>query len=153
MGDKIQAQTRSEFLSGLFKECGLLEEDSYVLSFQGTKQRLISRSGIEKIQRHHGITVKYEVISCEKDFAAVKGLASWKNKETGVPCSVESFGSAYFAPSDPKSSTSKSPHVLAMSEKRALSRCILKATGSYEMGIFGSDELERSDSDQQAEGA
>jgi hypothetical protein len=96
---------------------------------------IITRSGIEKIQAIENITIWYEVVKCEPNFAGVKATA---NKDG---CTVETFGSALKGNSF-KDGNTNTWYVLEMAEKRALSRAVLKMTGFYELGVFGEDEAE-----------
>tara|TARA_R100001530_G_scaffold131127_1_gene102618 strand:+ start:1270 stop:1656 length:387 start_codon:yes stop_codon:yes gene_type:complete len=94
---------------------------------------IITRSGIEKIQAIENITIWYEVVKCETNFAGVKATAK-KDDLT-----IETFGSAIKGNSF-KDGNTNSWYVLEMAEKRALSRAVLKLTGFYELGVFGEDE-------------
>tara|TARA_R100001463_G_scaffold39868_1_gene85112 strand:+ start:876 stop:1265 length:390 start_codon:yes stop_codon:yes gene_type:complete len=95
---------------------------------------IITRSGLEKIQAIEKIHLDYEIIKCEKDFCVIKCYAT-KGSET-----VQTFGSALKG--DFKNGNTNSWYVVEMSEKRAMSRGILKICGLYELGIFGEDESE-----------
>jgi hypothetical protein len=99
----------------------------------------ITRTGIEKIQRHLKISVHYEVIPEFTDISSghycMKATAGIETEEGIVPM-VESFGEA-----SPKNCRISYP--IAMAEKRALSRVILKAADLYELGIYGEDEVEQ----------
>jgi len=120
--------TKSEFLNELYKDNGLVkEEDTYELSFGKRSVNIITRTGIEKIQYHNNITVTFDVESINPEFVVVKATA----KKGDV--SVESYGEA-----SPQNTQQKYP--VAMAEKRALSRVILKITGLYKYGVFGEDE-------------
>jgi hypothetical protein len=96
---------------------------------------IITRSGIEKIQAIENITIWYEVVKCETNFAGVKATAK-KDDLT-----IETFGSAIKGNSF-KDGNTNSWYVLEMAEKRALSRAVLKLTGFYELGVFGEDEAD-----------
>ena len=120
--------TKSEFLNELYKDNGLVkEEDTYELSFGKRSVNIITRNGIEKIQYHNNITVTFDVESIDPEFVVVKATA----KKGDV--SVESYGEA-----SPQNTQQKYP--VAMAEKRALSRVVLKITGFYKYGVFGEDE-------------
>ena len=120
--------TKSEFLNELYKDNGLVkDEDTYELSFGKRSVTIITRTGIEKIQYHNNITVTFDVESINPEFVVVKATA----KKGDV--SVESYGEA-----SPDNTQQKYP--VAMAEKRALSRVILKITGFYKYGVFGEDE-------------
>ena len=92
---------------------------------------IITRTGIEKIQRSLGIEVRYEVIPEFSDVSSgiyvVKATGCNKDRE------VESFGEA-----SPKNCRNAYP--VAMAEKRALSRVVLKMADMYELGVYGEDE-------------
>tara|TARA_R100001086_G_scaffold244265_1_gene173841 strand:+ start:488 stop:877 length:390 start_codon:yes stop_codon:yes gene_type:complete len=109
---------------------GLSKEDV----FKHQHYIIITRSGIEKIQAIENIKVWYEVVKCEKEFAAVKATAI---KEGNT---LETFGSALKG--DFKNGNTMSWYVLEMAEKRAMSRAVLKMTGFYELGVFSEDESE-----------
>tara|TARA_R100001463_G_scaffold15126_8_gene39554 strand:+ start:4226 stop:4609 length:384 start_codon:yes stop_codon:yes gene_type:complete len=96
---------------------------------------IITRSGIEKIQALENITIWYEVVKCENNFAAVKATGT---KDT---LTIETFGSALKGEGY-KDGNCNSWYVLEMAEKRAMSRAVLKLTGFYELGVFGEDESE-----------
>ena len=120
--------TKSEFLNELYKDNGLVKsEDTYELSFGKRSVNIITRTGIEKIQYHNNITVTFDVESINPEFVVVKATA----KKGDV--SVESYGEA-----SPQNTQQK--YTVAMAEKRALSRVILKITGFYKYGVFGEDE-------------
>ena len=120
--------TKSEFLNELYKENGLVkEEDTYELAFGKRSVNIITRSGIEKIQYHHNITVTFDLDYFPELGTVVKATA----KKGDV--SVESYGEA-----SPQNTQQKYP--VAMAEKRALSRVVLKITGFYKYGVFGEDE-------------
>jgi hypothetical protein len=120
--------TKSEFLNELYKDNGLVKsEDTYELSFGKRSVNIITRTGIEKIQYHNNINVTFDVESINPEFVVVKATA----KKGDV--SVESYGEA-----SPQNTQQKYP--VAMAEKRALSRVVLKITGFYKYGVFGEDE-------------
>ena len=96
---------------------------------------IITRSGIEKIQAIENITIYFEVVKSEPNFAGVKAIA------TKDGCTIETFGSALKGNTF-KDGNTNTWYVLEMAEKRALSRAVLKLTGFYELGVFGEDEAE-----------
>ena len=124
----INMATKSEFLNELYKDNGLVkEEDTYELSFGKRSVNIITRTGIEKIQYHNNITVTFNVESIHPEFVVIKATA----KKGDV--SVESYGEA-----SPQNTQQK--YSVAMAEKRALSRVVLKIAGFYKYGVFGEDE-------------
>ena len=127
-------ETRKEALRRLFKENGLVEEDVY-------KDKrgfvIITRTGIDKIVSKHNITVAYEVISMdiEKGYCVLKAVASMT--VNGDTRNMMSFGES--ADNNLMGGGKKFP--VAMAEKRAMSRVVLKIAGFYEQGVFGQDEI------------
>ena len=123
--------TKNEMLRELFMANGLVkDEDTFDLKFGNRTTTIITRSGIEKIQYHNDIEVKYYVESIvPPDFVVMKAIA---RKGDVV---MESFGEA-------SSNNTKQSYPVAMAEKRALSRVVLKIAGFYKYGVFGEDESE-----------
>ena len=101
--------------------------------FKHQHYTIITRQGIDKIQALEQMTVNYEVIKCEPNFAVFKALAEKEGKR------IETFGSALKGDSY-KDGNCTSWYVVEMAEKRAMSRAVLKLTGFYELGVFGEDE-------------
>ena len=128
----INMATKSEFLNELYKENGLVkDEDTYELSFGKRSVNIITRTGIEKIQYNHNINVTFSMQECRPEWVVIKATArkGWGDSDI----LVESYGEA-----SPDKTQQKYP--VAMAEKRALSRVILKITGFYKYGVFGEDE-------------
>ena len=130
--------TDLEKLKRLHEEFGLAPLDYY----KSDKQRytIITRSGIEKIERKLMVTVNFEVISCEKDFCCIKASAVKQGR------TVHTFGSAIRGDYVKKGNktvldgSTGSYYVMEMAEKRARSRAVLKLADLYEDGYFGEDE-------------
>ena len=124
-------ETQKERLQNLATENGLTK-DHFFKSPQGFV--IITRQGIERIQAHKGIRVTYEVISLSDDLkhVVIKATGEMARKD-GLPVTMETFGE-----SAPDNTRQKYP--VAMAEKRALARCILKISGMYELGVFSEDE-------------
>ena len=124
-------QTQKERLQHLATENGL-NKDHFFKSPQGFV--IITRQGIERIQAHKGIRVTYEVISLSDDLkhVVIKATGEMARKD-GLPVTMETLGE-----SAPDNTRQKYP--VAMAEKRALARCILKISGMYELGVFSEDE-------------
>lgn len=119
--------TKSEMLNQLYKEYKLTQEDTF-RSPQGWT--IITRSGIDKIQAEADIDIDYEVLELTQGkSAAVKATAEWNNRK------LQTFGEA-------NEKNCRQSYVLAMAEKRAMSRIVLKLTGFYALGVFGQDESE-----------
>jgi hypothetical protein len=121
--------TKKEFLTELVKTNGLdIDEDIFRLTLGGKQVAIITRAGIEKIQYHNNIEVRYSVESIvPPDFVVVKAIA----KKGDVV--VESFGEA-------SANNTRQSYPVAMAEKRALARVVLKISGAYKYGVFGEDE-------------
>lgn len=121
-----KTESKKETLNRLFKENGLLDEDVH----KHNHYTIITRAGIEKIQAKNKVTVHYESVVMERDFAVIKGTFS----KEGVP-DLETFGSA-------SKETSQNKYYPEMAEKRCLSRGVLKICRFYELGVFGEDEAD-----------
>jgi len=124
-------ETQRERLQTLAKENGLTK-DHFFKSPQGFV--IITRQGIERIQAQRGIRVTYDVVSLSDDLKHVVIKATGEMaRPDGLPVMMETFGE-----SAPDNTRQKYP--VAMAEKRALSRVVLKLSGLYEVGVFGEDE-------------
>ena len=124
---------KRDILNRLFVENNLTEED--VFKHQNNHYTIITRAGIEKIQANNNITIVYDVIRCEPNFAVVKAKAKMGDKE------IETFGSALKG-STFKDGNTNSWYLIEMAEKRSLSRACLKLAGFYALNCFGEDESE-----------
>ena len=112
-------------LNELYKKYNLNKEDTFK-SPQGWT--IITRTGIDKIQAVANIDIDYEMVEyTPAESAAVKATANWNNRKLST-----------FGETNPKNC--RQSYVLAMAEKRAMSRIVLKLTGFYELGVFGQDE-------------
>ncbi len=117
--------TKSERLNKLYDKYGLTKEDVFKNPSQGWT--IITRSGIDKIQAAAGIVIKYDVISHDLENVIIKATGTYGDKYN------ETFGE-----SNPKNTRNSYP--IAIAEKRAMSRVVLKLSGFYELGVFGEDE-------------
>jgi len=126
-------ETRKDALRRLFLDNNLVEEDVY-------KDKrgfvIITRTGIDKIVSKQGITVAYNVIKLDADGVVIKAVATMKTKNKEVR-NMMSFGEA----SDANLMGGGKKFPVAMAEKRAMSRVVLKIAGFYEQGVFGQDEI------------
>ena len=118
-------------LVDIFTKYNLTKDDV----FKHQHYTIITRSGIEKVQGLEKISINYEVIKCEPNFAVIKGIG----KKDSV--TIETFGSAIKGATFREGNTN-SWYVMEIAEKRAMSRVVLKLTGLYELGVFGEDESE-----------
>lgn len=126
--------TTRERLNTLYKKFGLEQEDT----FKHAHYTILTRSGIEKVQRGCDIKINYEVIVCEPEFACVKATGYMGDN------SIQTFGSAKRGkvPTTKGDGNTSSWYVMEICEKRAMSRCVLKLAGLYELGHMGEDESE-----------
>ena len=113
----------------LYKKFDLTADDV----FKHQHYVIITRTGIDKIQAIEQISINYEVIRCEPNFAVFKANAEKEGKK------IQTFGSALKGDTF-KDGNCNSWYVAEMAEKRAMSRAVLKLTGFYELGVFGEDE-------------
>ena len=123
----IKTLTQRDILNALYKDCGLLPEDTY--KHKKGFYTIITRTGIEKIQRAKDINVTFDIVKIDKDYAAVKAYGVLNGRK------VETFGEA-----SPANCTSS--YYLMLAEKRALSRVVLKLVNAYEFNIYGQDEAD-----------
>ena len=118
-------------LTELYKKYNLEREDF----FKHQHYTIITRQGIDKIQAIEQMSINYDVIRCEPNYAVFKAIAEKDGK------TIETFGSALKGEGY-KDGNTNSWYVAEMAEKRAMSRAVLKLTGFYELGVFGEDESE-----------
>lgn len=92
---------------------------------------IITRQGIQKIERATGIKCELEYIPTpEPRYVVIKGTGRAQDGTTYTT----------FASASPE--TSKNPYYVEMAEKRCRSRLILTLAGLYELGAFGEDEAD-----------
>lgn len=119
-------ETNKEQLRKLYTKYNLTSDDIFT-SPQGWT--IITRGGIDKVQSKSGIEINYDLVAFDaatKTYV-VKAIASYEDK------TIESYGE-----SSPDNTKQKYP--VAMAEKRAMSRVVLKLAGFYEIGVYGQDE-------------
>ena len=126
-------ETKEETLKRLFLENGLVKEDVY-------KDKrgfvIITRTGIDKIVSKQNISIAYEPVVMEKEWVVMRATASIKLNKNEAR-NMMSFGEA--SSENLMGGGKKFP--VAMAEKRAMSRVVLKIAGFYEQGVFGQDEM------------
>jgi hypothetical protein len=124
------SKTEQETMKALFEQNGLTQDDL----FKHQHYIIITRGGIEKIAAKNDIHVEYtEVVEWSnpgEDKYVVKATAYKRSKPEVVTIT---YGEV-----SPKNNRNGYP--IAMAEKRALSRAILKTSGLYAHGVFGEDE-------------
>jgi hypothetical protein len=118
-------ETRKEILRRLFLANNLVAEDV----FKHAHYTIITRQGIDKIQAAQSIEIRYELAHLSEDHShcLIKAFGKMGDKI------IETYGEA-----TPKNN--KNAYTVAMAEKRAMSRIVLKLSGFYENGFFGEDE-------------
>lgn len=133
-----------QMMNELFKKFELNVEDHF---FENQHYKIITRAGIDKIQATAEIKIHYEPVpefsSPEMERFVVKAIGTYGDE------TIETFGEADLT-NYPKKVYSKGPnqgkdlpwYPIAMAEKRAMSRCVLKLAGFYALGVFGEDEAE-----------
>ena len=121
-------KSRKAELNSLAETYGLVKGDHFYQDRRGFV--IVNRAGIEKIQAHLKIRVEYEVAHhlCDEVRVVIKATAQMEDYF------VQSFGE-----SSPKNNSNAYP--VAMAEKRALSRAVLKISGMYRVGAYGEDEM------------
>lgn len=121
----MEKETKKETLRRLFVENNLTQEDVFKHKFY----TIITRSGIDKIQAANNINVSYtlEYNSDDTKCVIIKADAKMGDKI------IQTFGEAA-----PMNNTNGYP--VAMAEKRAMSRAVLKLAGFYQLGVFSEDE-------------
>ena len=125
--------TKQETLRALFDQNGLDKEDIFVLEMGAKKIPIRTRTGIEKIQAKDNMKINFDLVYHSDDCKTAIVKASGVMGESDTFVSIETYGEV-----SAQNSTNKYP--IAMAEKRALSRCVLKLSGFYAYGVFG--ELE-----------
>jgi len=116
-----------EELGKLYKEYELTPDDV----FKHKHYTIITRGGIDKIQAKAKIDIEYYLRynSPDSKYVIVQAYAEMGEQK------IETFGE-----SSPENTNNAYP--VAMAEKRAMSRAVLKLTGFYAAGAMGEDESE-----------
>ena len=142
MAKGLSEEQKKKFII-LTKKYGLSAEDFFKAP-QGFIT--ITRTGVEKIQRGLEIDVTFIDIPhlCNLDTGhfTIKAIAKRVEivfNDQGKPETLESYVESY-GESNPKNTRNAYP--IAMAEKRALSRVVLKMANLYELCIYGQDEIE-----------
>jgi len=123
-------ESKRDILKRLYIDNGLIEEDIFMMSVGGKEIPIVTRQGVEKIQQHNGIHVRFEWIFNSDDCKCVIIKAIGAMGEA----TIETFGEA--SPSNTKQS-----YPVAMAEKRAKARAILQLAGFYTQGVYSEDEF------------
>ena len=118
---------QKQFLKDLSERYDLTKDDFFKHPTQAWV--IIKRTGIDKIQAKACIDVTFSIyeMALNSGVYIVKAEGKMDDKR------VQSFGEA-------NKDNSKNNYPLAMAEKRALSRVVLKLVGAYAKGIYSEDE-------------
>ena len=118
-------ETKKDILNRLFKENNLTDEDV----FKHKIYNFITRSGVDKIQAKNDIQITYDLIYNSNDlkFIIIKATGTMGDQV------IETFGEC--SPNNNQNS-----YGVAIAEKRAMSRAVLKLAGFYQHQVFGEDE-------------
>ena len=128
-----------DMLVKLYKKYNLTPEDIFKSPVGFT---IITRSGIDKIQAVAKIDIAYslEKVSDDNKYVVIKAIGIINSKiDSDGDISKESKRIETYGESSPQNTKNQYP--IAMAEKRAMSRCVLKLTGFYELGVYGEDEV------------
>lgn len=117
-------EAQKTFLRDMAERYGLTKDDFFRQEKQGWV--IIKRTGIDKIQAKAEIKVSFDLILSEKTIV-VKAEAKIGDRV------IESYGES-------NSQNCNNSYPVAMAEKRALSRVVLKLVGAYAEGIYSEDE-------------
>ena len=118
-------ETKKDILNRLFKENNLTDEDVFKHKFYN----IITRSGVDKIQAKNEIDITYDLIYNSNDlkYIIIKATGTMGDQI------IETFGEC--SPSNNQNS-----YGVAIAEKRAMSRAVLKLAGFYQHQVFSEDE-------------
>ena len=128
-----------DMLVKLYKNYNLTPEDIFKSPLGFT---IITRSGIDKIQSVAKIDITYslEKVSDDNKYVVIKAIGIINSKiNSDGDILKESKRIETYGESSPQNTRNQYP--IAMAEKRSMSRCVLKLTGFYELGIYGEDEV------------
>jgi hypothetical protein len=124
---KFKAMTKTQKLNALYKKYNLTTDDYFKHKFY----TIITRSGIDKIQAQARIEIEYKLQynSADNKCVIIQAFAQMGDVK------IQTFGE-----SSPSNTSNAYP--VAMAEKRAMSRAVLKLTGFYELQVFSEDEAD-----------
>lgn len=127
--------TKSEILNALFKKYELIFDSSNPDSkdndvYIHKHYKIITRGGIQKIEKAAGIKCTISIKDSGRDFCNVEGVG-----ETADGITYRTLASA-------NEGNTQNKYFVEMAEKRCRSRIILTLVGLYELGVFGEDEAD-----------
>jgi len=98
---------------------------------------IVTRAGVEQIAAKLGILYDlepvYEWCDAEKARYVIRCKA-WMPLKDGQHAQVQSYGEV-------SAKNNSNAYPVAMAEKRALSRSVLKLAGMYKLNVYGEDEI------------
>ena len=123
----FKAMTKTQKLNALYQKYNLTTDDYFKHKFY----TIITRSGIDKIQAQARIEIEYQLQynSADNKCVIIQAFAQMGDVK------IQTFGE-----SSPSNTSNAYP--VAMAEKRAMSRAVLKLTGFYELQVFSEDEAD-----------
>ena len=98
---------------------------------------IITRAGVEQIAAKLGILYDLEPVHewCDAEKARyVIKCKAWMPLKDGQHAQVQSYGEV-------SGKNNSNVYPVAMAEKRALSRSVLKLAGMYKLNVYGEDEI------------
>lgn len=130
-------KTQAELLRSLFTKYNLIYDPNDPQSknndvYKHPHYTIITRSGIEKIQKQADIHVRF-TIEYATDTTVIVRTVGWVGED--VDNKFETLSSA-------SDRTCKNAYYAEMAEKRGLSRIVLKLADLYELGVYGEDEAD-----------
>lgn len=133
-----------EKLRQIYKKYNLEQDDIYILKFGNTEKPIITRGGVEKIQKRLKLQINYKLEKVSDDHKSCIVLATGvifgdNVAQQGRPPQPEALVSS-FGECSPSNNTNNYP--IAMAEKRAKARVVLQLSGLYMDGIYSEDESE-----------
>ena len=132
----------TDILNNLFTKYGLVYDKNNPNSkdndvFVHRHYKIITRGGIQKIEKAAGIKCDIAIVSAGGDYCYVAGTGSTAD------------GTSYKTLACANSANSTNAYYAEMAEKRCRSRLILTIAGLYELGVFGEDEADDFKRDQE----
>ena len=130
--------TKEDVLAAIFTKYNLVFDPSNPNSkdndvFIHKHYKIITRTGIQKIERASKTKCKIEIVASGPDYCNVTGTGQLQDGPvlneytTLASANSENCSNAYY---------------VEMAEKRCRSRLILTLVGLYELGVFGEEESE-----------
>lgn len=128
-------KTKMELLYALFDKYNLYYDKNNPDNksndvFRHKHYTIITRGGIQKIEKLSGITCDFNIVSVNENHCVILGTGTLPD------------GKSYKTTGSASRDTSSNPYYAEMAEKRFRSRVVLTLTGLYQEGVFGEDEAD-----------